>query len=605
MEPNPAPELEHVGWCRGGLRPGNSAEIALDHQRARLHRGPGPVAKQAAVGGTNRRSHVGPVGVHEAHVEVGRSPDAGYRERARRAWGLGGVRRRRGARRRRAAARRQWRGKSVVSAWTPPSGAAVRASERALGAPENTGRRHRSAGESRRESCTLGGHEAAAPSDDRGRGAGGLRAGRPDPGGRANPRSADVVSRRHPEIDRLFGKAWEAMERGERRRRSACSARSSSGPPRSRRAGIKRATIRYLAEDFSGAVSDCEETLRRNPHPTSGRSRVMGLCHSWRLGQYREAARGSSVRTLAVPPEPRLGRPASLGGRRDGASGFCGMKGNGQYSRPSGFGERAGSFRSLVPKQWPSEARGGARGGNAGRCGFDITDHPSRWGGSAPAGGRSGSPFMRSGWSAPPTIRPIPARSARASLGPLGAAGGRRLEDRVPAALRLVARTIARTERVGSHRGQDPALARRERRRGLGIAGLGEGSPPRAGARREGDSRDLRERPHRSPRGGGATGQARQPRRGMPCARARDAADTRRGPRGDPRRRGSRAPACPANMHLRGRPIESPHPAPRWRTGRRRRGRRESADSPSLEAGPAPFGGTRILSRRMALTVAA
>ena len=52
-------------------------------------------------------------------------------------------------------------------------------------------------------------------------------------------------------------------------------------------------------EDFSGAVSDCEETLRRNPHHFGALS-GQGLCHM-ALGQYREAA-ALFRRTLAVHP---------------------------------------------------------------------------------------------------------------------------------------------------------------------------------------------------------------------------------------------------------------------------------------------------------------
>ena len=61
----------------------------------------------------------------------------------------------------------------------------------------------------------------------------------------------------------------------------------------------KRATVRYLAENYEGSIADCEETLDRNPNHFGALS-GQGLCHM-ALGQYRQAA-ALFMRTLAVHP---------------------------------------------------------------------------------------------------------------------------------------------------------------------------------------------------------------------------------------------------------------------------------------------------------------
>ena len=61
----------------------------------------------------------------------------------------------------------------------------------------------------------------------------------------------------------------------------------------------KRATARYLARDYEGAITDCRETLARNPHHFGALS-GQGLCHM-ALRQYGEAA-DLFRRALAVHP---------------------------------------------------------------------------------------------------------------------------------------------------------------------------------------------------------------------------------------------------------------------------------------------------------------
>jgi tetratricopeptide (TPR) repeat protein len=50
----------------------------------------------------------------------------------------------------------------------------------------------------------------------------------------------------------------------------------------------KRATVRYLAADYAGAIADCRETLARTPHHFGALS-GQGLCHM-ALAQYGPAA---------------------------------------------------------------------------------------------------------------------------------------------------------------------------------------------------------------------------------------------------------------------------------------------------------------------------
>src|SRR5215470_11132415 len=61
----------------------------------------------------------------------------------------------------------------------------------------------------------------------------------------------------------------------------------------------KRATVRYMAENYAASIADCRETLARNPHHFGALS-GQGLCHLM-LGQFEEAAQ-LFRRTLAVHP---------------------------------------------------------------------------------------------------------------------------------------------------------------------------------------------------------------------------------------------------------------------------------------------------------------
>ena len=90
------------------------------------------------------------------------------------------------------------------------------------------------------------------------------------------------------EMDALLRQGIEAMERREFLEAEALFTRIIERAPDFAEGWNKRATIRYLAEEYAGAISDCEETLARNPHHFGALS-GQGLCHM-ALGQFREAA---------------------------------------------------------------------------------------------------------------------------------------------------------------------------------------------------------------------------------------------------------------------------------------------------------------------------
>lgn len=103
----------------------------------------------------------------------------------------------------------------------------------------------------------------------------------------------------NPEVDRLLRQGIEAMERRELAEAVALFSRIIARAPDFAEGWNKRATARYVAEDYAGAVADCEETLARNRHHFGALS-GQGLCHM-ALGQFREAA-ALFRRALTVHP---------------------------------------------------------------------------------------------------------------------------------------------------------------------------------------------------------------------------------------------------------------------------------------------------------------
>jgi tetratricopeptide (TPR) repeat protein len=102
-----------------------------------------------------------------------------------------------------------------------------------------------------------------------------------------------------PAINRLMQDGLAAM--GERRLQDAESlfTRIVERAPDFAEGWNKRATVRYVAEDFAGSIADCEATLARNPSHFGALS-GQGLCHLAR-GEARQAAT-LFRRALAVHP---------------------------------------------------------------------------------------------------------------------------------------------------------------------------------------------------------------------------------------------------------------------------------------------------------------
>lgn len=108
-----------------------------------------------------------------------------------------------------------------------------------------------------------------------------------------------------PELDALLLEGIEAMQRHEFEQAAAVFTRLIDTAPDFAEGWNKRATVRYMTNDFAASIADCRETLARNPNHFGALS-GQGLCHL-ALGQYREAA-DLFRRALAVHPHLESGR---------------------------------------------------------------------------------------------------------------------------------------------------------------------------------------------------------------------------------------------------------------------------------------------------------
>jgi tetratricopeptide (TPR) repeat protein len=105
-----------------------------------------------------------------------------------------------------------------------------------------------------------------------------------------------------PRLDSLLREGIEAIDRKDLTTAGAVFTRLIEEAPTFAEGWNKRALVRYLAQDYSGSIADCRETLARNPNHFGALS-GQGLCHL-ALGQFREAA---DLFRLTLTVHPHLG----------------------------------------------------------------------------------------------------------------------------------------------------------------------------------------------------------------------------------------------------------------------------------------------------------
>ena len=103
------------------------------------------------------------------------------------------------------------------------------------------------------------------------------------------------------EVDTLLHEGMAVMERRDLAGAEAIFARVIAQAPEFAEGWNKRATVRFVAENYEGSIDDCEETLKRKPHHFGALS-GQGLCYM-ALGRPREAA---AVFRRALGVHPRL-----------------------------------------------------------------------------------------------------------------------------------------------------------------------------------------------------------------------------------------------------------------------------------------------------------
>jgi len=100
-------------------------------------------------------------------------------------------------------------------------------------------------------------------------------------------------------LDALLREGIAAMERQDLRAADDIFSQLIATAPGFAEGWNKRATVRYLVQDYAGSVADCRQTLARNPNHFGALS-GQGLCHL-ALGEFAEAA-SLFRRALAVHP---------------------------------------------------------------------------------------------------------------------------------------------------------------------------------------------------------------------------------------------------------------------------------------------------------------
>jgi tetratricopeptide (TPR) repeat protein len=89
-------------------------------------------------------------------------------------------------------------------------------------------------------------------------------------------------------IDRIFRAGVEAMQRQKFAEAEELFSRVIELKPDFGEGWNKRATVRFMMQNFQTSIADCQQTLARNPNHF-GAASGQGLCHM-SLGEFREAA---------------------------------------------------------------------------------------------------------------------------------------------------------------------------------------------------------------------------------------------------------------------------------------------------------------------------
>jgi tetratricopeptide (TPR) repeat protein len=90
------------------------------------------------------------------------------------------------------------------------------------------------------------------------------------------------------ETDRIFRAGIEAMQQQKLADAEALFSRVIESNPGFAEGWNKRATVRFMQRNFTASVTDCQQTLARNPNHF-GAAAGQGLCH-FSLGELRAAA---------------------------------------------------------------------------------------------------------------------------------------------------------------------------------------------------------------------------------------------------------------------------------------------------------------------------
>jgi tetratricopeptide (TPR) repeat protein len=107
------------------------------------------------------------------------------------------------------------------------------------------------------------------------------------------------------QIDAQLAEGIAAIERRDLTEAEAIFTRLIESAPWFAEGWNKRATVRYIAENYVGSIADCREVLARTPHHFGALS-GQGLCHM-ALAEHSEAAR-LFRRTLEVHPSLQSAR---------------------------------------------------------------------------------------------------------------------------------------------------------------------------------------------------------------------------------------------------------------------------------------------------------